>query len=161
MKSRFEETDLLNDKGLDEMQKAYAYKLAFKCFKALYWANTAFAFIPMIFRDMTNKSSFYAITTMLLFIVTNIIYLVFGAKASKVGALNTAFAKHMAKPGTILSFVMMFAIYIPVVALNFSKTHDHVFIYLGVFIAIMTVTHIALGYIANKNNKVVNETEEE
>ena len=33
-----EQTDLLNDEGLDEMQKTYTYKLAFKCFKALYWS---------------------------------------------------------------------------------------------------------------------------
>ncbi len=161
MKSRFEETDLLNDKGLDEMQKAYAYKLAFKCFKALYWSNIAFTFMPMIFQSMTNKSSFYAITSMLLFIVTNIIYLVFGAEASKVGAMNPTFAKHMAKPGTIVSFVIMLILYMTVASLKFGETGEGVFIYFGIFITIMTASHIALGYIAKKNNKLAEETEEE
>lgn len=47
MKLLPEEHDLLNDCKLDEMQKAYAYKVAFKCFKALYWSNFAFTVIPL------------------------------------------------------------------------------------------------------------------
>lgn len=161
MTSKFEEQDLLNDKGLDEMQKAYAYKLAFKCFKALYWSNIAFTFIPLIFQGVTNKSSFYAITSMLLFIVTNIIYLIFGAKASKVGAMNPTFAKKMAQPATIISYIIMFILYTTVALLKFNETGAGVIIYFGIYVAIMTATHIALGYIANKNNKVAEEAEEE
>lgn len=161
MKSRFEEQDLLNDKGLDEMQKAYAYKLAFKCFKTLYWSNIAFTFIPLIFQGATNKSSFYAITSMLLFIVTNIIYLVFGAKASKVGAMNPTFAKNMAQPVTIASAVIMLVLYMTLAVVKFNETGGNVFIYFGVFIAIMTSTQIALGCIAKKNNKLLEEAEEE
>lgn len=161
MKSRFEEQDLLNDNGLDEMQKAYAYKLAFKSFKALYWTNIVFTFIPMIFQAVTNKSSFYAITSMLLFIVTNIIYLVFGANASKVGAINPTFAKNMAQPVTIISYVIMFIIYMTVAVLKFKETGEGVIIYFGIYVTIMTAAHIALGYIAKKNNKLAEETEEE
>lgn len=161
MKSRFEEQDLLNDKGLDEMQKAYAYKLAFKCFKVLYWSNIAFTFIPLIFQGIANKSSFYVITSTLLLIVTNIVYLVFGAKASEVGAMNPKFAQNMAKPATIISYVIMFILYMTVAVLKFSETGAGVIIYFGIYIAITTATHIALACIAKKNNKVAEEPEEE
>lgn len=161
MKLLPEEQDLLNDSKLDEMQKAYAYKLAFKCFKALYWANMVFTFIPMIFQSMTNKSSFYAIVFILLFIVTNVIYLIFGVKASKVGAMNPSFAKYMAQPVTIASAVIMFVLYMTLAVVKFNETGGNVFIYFGVFIAIMTSTQIALGCIAKKNNKLLEEAEEE
>ena len=161
MKSVFEEQDLLNDSKLDEMQKAYAYKLAFRCFKALYWTNVAFTFIPMVFQSMTNKSSFYALTSMLLFLITNIIYLVFGAKASEVGALNPPFAKNMAKPGTIASFLSMFMGYMTFAVVRFNQTGEPVVIYFGIYIAIMTATHIALGVIAKRNNQIAEEAEEE
>lgn len=161
MKLLPEEQDLLNDSKLDEMQKAYAYKLAFKCFKALYWSNMVFTFIPMFFQSMTNKSSFYAIISMLLFIVTNIIYLVFGVKASKVGAMNPSFAKYMAKPVTIASAVIMFTIYTILAVIKYNETGGNVFIYFGVFVAIMTSTQIALGCIAKKNNKLLEEAEDE
>jgi len=115
----------------------------------------------MIFQGATNKSSFYAITSMLLFIVTNIIYLVFGAKASKVGAMNPTFAKNMAQPATIISYIIMFILYMTVAILKFSETGAGVIIYFGIYVAIMTATHIALGCIAKKNNKVAEEAEEE
>ncbi len=161
MKLLNEEQDLLNDSKLDEMQKAYAYKLAFKCFKALYWSNIAFTLIPLIFSGMTNKSGFHAITAILMLIVTNIIYLVFGAKMSKVGALNPSFAKYMAKPSTVVFYVWMLIIYIFVAINHYKETGENIAIYFGIYVAIMIASYFALSFIAKKNNKVAEETEEE
>lgn len=161
MKLINEKTDLLNDESLDEMQKTYAYKLAFKCFKALYWSNIAFTLIPLIFSGMTNKSGFHAITAILMLIVTNIIYLVFGAKASKVGALNPAFAKYMVQPSTIAVYIIMLIIYTFVAVNHYTETGENIAIYFGIYIAITIGTYFALSFIAKKNNKVAEETEEE
>ncbi len=156
-----ETSDLLNDNGLDEMQKTYAYKLAFKYFKVLYWSNTVFCFMPFVFKSMTNQSSFYAITSLMLLMVTNIIYLLFGAEASKGGALNLSFAKHMANPVTIAVYVIMFILYTTLALIKYLKTGEIYFIFIGIFTAIMIASHIVLGYIAKKNNKVLEGTEDE
>lgn len=161
MKLLHEEQDLLNDSKLDEMQKAYAYKLAFKCFKALYWSNIAFTVIPLIFSGMTNKSGFHAITAILMLIVTNIIYLIFGAKMSKVGALNPAFAKYMAQPTTVVLYIIMLIIYTFVAVNHYTETGENIAIYFGIYMAITIGTYFALSFIAKKNNKVAEEDEEE
>ena len=161
MKTIPDKTDLLSDIDLDEMQKFHAYKTAFKCFKALYWSNIAFTLIPLIFSGMTNKSGFHAITAILMLIVTNIIYLVFGAKMSKVGALNPSFAKYMAQPSTVVLYIIMLIIYTFVAVNHYMETGENIAIYFEIYIAIMIGTNFALSFIAKKNNKVTEETEEE
>jgi len=161
MKKYFEQSDMLNDEGLDEMQKTYVYQLAFKCFKFLYWGNMAFAIIPMFFPSVTNKSSFFAIIFLWMMLITNIIYVDFGIKASKVGALNPTFNQYITKPSTIISFIVMFIFYTIFIILKHSEVGIILCIYFEIYIGVMVVSHIALGYIVKKNNKIIeNESEE-
>lgn len=158
---KFEESDMLNDKGLDEMQKTYAYKLAFKCFKAIYWCNMAFCMVPMVFMYVTNNSTIFAMVFMAMIIVTNIIYVIFGAEASKVGALSTGFNQYITKSSTIISLIGLFIVY---TAMVFSKIEDRgimVGIYYEVYMLTLVVSHVALGYIVKRNNKLIEREAEE
>lgn len=161
MKILNDEHDLINDNDLDEMQKTYAYKLAFKCFKALYWSVFALSLIMLIIAVAVEDSVIFGISAIVMELVANIIYIIFGAKASKIGAMNPKFAKNMAKPGTIIGYFMLAIIYIIMYVRNFINDGDIFYIFAGLYLLIVIGTFIILGFVAKKNNKVIEETEEE
>ncbi|MBQ8841745.1 MAG: hypothetical protein IJZ65_03855 [Ruminiclostridium sp.] len=161
MKILNDEHDLINDNDLDEMQKTYAYKLAFKCFKALYWSVFALSLIMLIIAVAVEDSVIFGISAIVMELVANIIYIIFGAKASKIGAMNPKFAKNMAKPGTIIGYFMLAIIYIIMYVRNFINDGDIFYIFAGLYLLIVIGTFIMLGFVAKKNNKVIEETEEE
>lgn len=161
MKAIPETNDLLSDIGLDEMQKTYAYKIAFRCFKALYWSVFAMSLIMFLLAMTVEESIIFTIAALVTELVSCIIYVIFGAKASKVGALNPKFAKHMAKPGTIIGYFLLAIIYMVWFIRDFMEDGELYFIFLGIFMLIFCGHFIVLGFIARKNNKVAEETEEE
>lgn len=161
MKIVADDKDLLNDNSLDEMQKTYAYKLAFKCFKALYWSVFLLSLVMLIIAVAVEDSVIFGISAITMELVANIIYIVFGAKASKIGAMNPKFAKTMAKPGTIISYFILAIVYIAMYVRNFINDGDIFFIFAGLYLLIVIGTFIILGFISKKNNKLIEETEEE
>lgn len=156
-----EKNDLLNDEGLDEMQKTYAYKLAFKCFKALYWSVFLLSLIIFFFAAAVEESIIFSVAALVIELVACIIYVIFGAKASKVGAINPKFAQNMAKPGVIVGYFILAIIYTIMYIRNFMKDGDLYFIFFGIYMLIFCGHFIALGFISKKNNKIIEETEEE
>lgn len=156
-----ERTDLINDDGLDEMQKTYAYRLAFKCFKALYWTMFAISLFMLILAITIEKSVIFAYVAIAIELAASIVYIIFGAKASKIGALNPAFAKYMAKPSTIIGYILMVVIYMVWYGIEFAETGEMFYLYSGIYISIVAATFIILGFIAKKNNKVTEEIEED
>ena len=161
MKILNDEHDLINDNDLDEMQKTYAYKLAFKCFKALYWSVFALSLVMLFIAVTVEDSVIFGISAIVMELVANIIYIIFGAKASKIGAMNPKFAKNMAKPVTIIGYFMLAIIYIIMYVRNFINDGDIFYIFAGLYLLIVIGTFIILGFVAKKNNKVIEETEEE
>ena len=160
MKFIADDRDLLSDNGLDEMQKTYAYKLAFKCFKALFWSVFAISLI-IILLAVEVESLIFSVTALVIELVACIIYVIFGAKASKVGAINPKFAQNMAKPSVIISYFVLAVIYTIMYIKNFMKDGDFFFIFFGIYLLIFCGHFIALGFISKKNNKVIEETEED
>jgi len=156
-----ENNDLLNDEGLDEMQKTYAYKLAFKCFKALYWITFLISLIILLLSTAIEESVIFATTALVLELSSSIVYVIFGAKASKVGAMSPKFAINMAKPGTIIGYFAMTILYVTWFAVDFMKERELYFIFCGIYILIDAGTFIVLGFIAKRNNKIIEKTEEE
>ncbi len=156
-----EQTDLLNDEGLDEMQKTYAYKLAFKCFKALFWSVFLLSLIMFFLAAAVEESVVFSIAAVVTELVACIIYVIFGAKASKVGAINPKFAQNMAKPSVIIGYFLMAIIYTIMYIRNFMEDGEFYFIFFGIYMLIFCGHFIALGFIAKKNNKIIEETEEE
>ena len=160
MKFIADDRDLLSDNGLDEMQKTYAYKLAFKCFKALFWSVFAISLI-IILLAVEVESLIFSVTALVIELVACIIYVIFGAKASKVGAINPKFAQNMAKPSVIIGYFLMAIIYAIMYIKNFMKDGDFYSIFFGIYMLIFCGHFIALGFISKKNNKVIEETEED
>lgn len=145
--------DLLNDSGLDEMQKAYVYNLAFKCFKAMYWVMFIISFVMIILAVAVEESVVFAVIAVIIELLINIIYIIFGVKSSKIGAVNPVFSKYMARPGIIFCYIMLLIIYL-IECISFSIT-------LGAYMIIFSGTFIILGAISKKNNKIINQAEDE
>lgn len=156
-----EHNDLLNDSGLDEMQKTYAYKLAFGCFKALYWTMFILSFAMLMIAIPIENSVIFAICAIIIELITNIIYIIFGIRASKIGAISPAFSEYMAKPSTIISYIALFVVYTTWFVLGFSRNESIFHIFSGIYIAIMALSFITLGFISRRNNKLSMETEDE
>ena len=68
--------DLLNDSGLDEMQKAYAYNLAFKCFKAMYCVMFIISFVMIMLAIYVKESVVFAIIAVIIEFLINMIYII-------------------------------------------------------------------------------------
>ncbi len=156
-----EHRDLINDTGLDEMQKTYAYKIAFKCFKALYWTMFVISLIMLILAVSVEGSVIFAISAIVVELASSIVYIIFGAKASKLGAMNPIFAHNMSQPATIIGYFILAIVYIAWFTRDFIQDGDIYYIFAGLFLLIIVGTFITLGFIAKKNNKVAEETEEE
>lgn len=161
MKILPENRDLLNDNGLDEMQKSYAYQMAFKCFKALYWSVFAMSMIMLVIATAIEKSVIFSVTAIATELVASIVYVVFGSKASKVGALNPKFAKAMGNPSAILGYILLTLVYFVWFAVDFMKEGELYYIFCGIYMLIFAGTFIILGFIAKKNNKVLEEQTKE
>ncbi|MBP1565162.1 MAG: hypothetical protein J6A58_05330 [Oscillospiraceae bacterium] len=149
--------DLLNDSGLDEMQKAYAYNLAFKCFKAMYCIMFVISFVMVMLAVAVEESVIFAVTALVIELLINMIYIIFGIKSSKIGAINPMFSKYMARPGTIVGYVILGVVY----SCHYFRDGELFGIVAGIYMIILVATFIILGAISKKNNKIINQAEDE
>lgn len=149
--------DLLNDSGLDEMQKAYAYNLAYKCFKAMYWIMFVISFVMVMLAVAVEESVIFAVTALVIELLINMIYIIFGIKSSKIGAINPMFSKYMARPGTIVGYVILGVVY----SCHYFRDGELFGIVAGIYMIILVATFIILGAISKKNNKIINQAEDE
>ena len=140
MKIISDDRDLLSDNGLDEMQKTYAYKLAFKCFKALYWSMFVLSLIMFFIAIAIEESVIFTVAAIAIELVTCIIYVIFGTKASKVGAINPKFAQNMAKPSVIIGYFILAIIYMIMYIKNFMKDGDFYSIFFGIYVMFSNVS---------------------
>ena len=87
--------DLISINGLDEMQRQQAYKIAFNCFKAFYWGNVIIAallvLVTICFIENQTIISTCSVIGLAIALFANVIYIVFAAKTSKLGAMNPQF----------------------------------------------------------------------
>lgn len=161
MKAIPENRDLINDNGLDEMQKSYAYKLAFKCFKALYWIMFVISFVMIMLATTVEDSVIFAITALVVELSSSIVYIVFGVKTSKLGAINPVFSKDMASPKTIAGYFALAVVYVVWFVRDFIQEGGMFYIFALIYMLILVGTFITLGFISKNNNKVIEETEED
>ena len=75
----------------------------------------------MILLAVEVESLIFSVTSLVIELVACIIYVIFGAKASKVGAINPKFAQNMAKPSVIIGYFLMAIIYAIMYIKNFMK----------------------------------------
>ncbi len=156
--------DLISTKGLDEMQKSEAYKIAFNCFKAFYWGNVVIALllvIGSIFFDenltLVYTLSFIGITITLF---SSVLYVFFAIKSTAKASLNPGFLINSSKTSRII-FMSVMGFGFTIVSVNrYLDGESIAFLFSGIFMAILYISHIITYFMARKSLKLMNEETE-
>lgn len=152
--------DLISTKGLDEMQRTEAYKIAFNCFKAFYWSVTSFA-AALVIAAFFIENSILSYIGIALIVLSSAIYVAFALKSAISGAMNPDFAKKASHPGKIISMFIIGFGYTIVAIYRYLDGNHITHLYSGIFMAILYLSHIITYFLARKSIKAMNtETEE-
>ncbi len=158
--------DLISTKGLDEMQKSEAYKIAFNCFKAFYWGNVVIAtllVIGSIFSD-ENPTLVYTLSFIGIAITlfSSVLYIIFAIKSTAKSSLNPGFAINASKTPRIIFMSVMGFGYTIVSVSRYLDGESIALLFSGLFMAILYISHIITYFMARKSLKLMNaETEDE
>lgn len=158
--------DLISTKGLDEMQREQAFKIAFNCFKDFYWGNVVIAtllVIGSIFSDenltLVYTLSFIGIAITLF---SSTLYVIFAIKSTAKDSLNPGFVINSSKPSRIIFMSVMGFGYTIVAVSRYLDGESIAQLFSGIFMAILYISHIITYFLARKSLKLMNtETEEE
>ena len=157
--------DLISIKGLDEMQREQAFKIAFNCFKAFYWGNVVIAtllVIGSIFFD-ENLTLVYTLSFIGIAIIlfTSVVYVFFAIKSTSKASLNPGFVINSSKPSRIIFMSVMGFGYTIVAVNRYLDGESIAYLFSGIFMAILYISHIITYFLARKNLKLMNEETEE
>ena len=158
--------DLISTKGLDEMQKSEAYKTAFNCFKYFYWGNAVIAtllVIGSIFFD-ENLTLVYTLSFIGIAIIlfSSVLYVIFAIKSTAKASLNPGFVINSSKPSRIIFMSVMGFGYTITAVSRYLDGESIAFLFSGIFMAILYISHIFTYFLARKSLKLMKtETEEE
>ncbi len=158
--------DLISTKGLDEMQREQAYKIAFKCFKYFYWGNVVIAtllVIGSIFFD-ENLTLVYTLSFIGIAITafSSVVYVYFAVKSTAKASLNPGFVINSSKTSRIIFMSVMGFGYTIVAVNRYLDGESIALLFSGIFMAILYISHIITYFLARKSLKLMKrETEEE
>ena len=158
--------DLISTKGLDEMQREQAFKIAFNCFKYFYWGNVVIAtllVIGSIFFD-ENLTLVYTLSFIGIAIIlfSSILYVFFAIKSTAKASLNPGFVINSSKPSRIILMSVMGFGYTIVAVNRYLDGESIAQLFSGIFMAILYISHIITYFLARKSLKLMKaETEEE
>ncbi|MBQ8613034.1 MAG: hypothetical protein IJ416_02305 [Ruminiclostridium sp.] len=158
--------DLISTKGLDEMQREQAFKIAFNCFKYFYWGNVVIAtllVIGSIFFD-ENLTLVYTLSFIGIAIIlfSSVLYVIFAIKSTAKASLNPGFVINSSKPSRIILMSVMGFGYTIVAVNRYLDGESIAQLFSGIFMAILYISHIITYFLARKSLKLMKtETEEE
>ncbi len=157
--------DLISTNGLDEMQKSQAYKIAFSCFKKLYWGFAIIAavliILPRYFDDNPTFTHTCSVIAVAIALFASVIYITFAAKTSRVGSMPPQFISAISstKGITTLSVIVMAFLILSIIG-YFSNGSLRILYYLT-FVLIFYISHIITYFLAKKSVKLMNKETEE
>lgn len=158
--------DLISTKGLDEMQREQAFKIAFNCFKYFYWGNVVIAtllVIGSIFFD-ENLTLVYTLSFIGIAIIlfSSVLYVFFAIKSTAKASLNPGFLINSSKTSRIIFMSVMGFGYTITAVSRYLDGESIAFLFSGIFMAILYISHIITYFLARKSLKLMKaETEEE
>lgn len=157
--------DLISTKGLDEMQREQAYKIAFNCFKAFYWGNVVIATLLVIGSILFDENPTLVYTLSFIGIAitlyTSILYVFFAIKSTAKASLNPGFVINSSKPSRIIFMLVMGFGYTIVAVNKYLHGESIAYLFSGIFMAVLYISHIITYFLARKSLKLMNEETEE
>lgn len=157
--------DLISTNGLDEMQREQAFKIAFNYFKTFYWGNVVIAtllVIGSIFFD-ENLTLVYTLSfiSIAITLFSSILYVFFAIKSTAKASLNPGFIINSSKPSRIIFMSVMGFGYTIVAVNRYLDGESIAFLFLGIFMTLLYISHIITYFLARKSLKLMNEDAEE
>ncbi len=158
--------DLISTKGLDEMQREQAFKIAFNCFKYFYWGNIVIATLLVIGSKFFDENLTLVYTLSFIGIgitlFSSALYVFFAIKSTAKASLNPGFVINSSKPSRIIFMSVMGFGYTIVAVNKYLDGESIAFLFSGIFMALLYISHIITYFLARKSLKLMNtETEEE
>ena len=157
--------DLISTKGLDEMQREQAFKIAFNCFKYFYWGNVVIATLLVIGSIFFNENltlvytlSFIGIAITLF---SSVLYVFFAIKSTAKASLNPGFVINSSKPSRIILMSVIGFGYTITAVSRYLDGESIAQLFSGIFMAILYISHIITYFLARKSLKLMNEDAEE
>ena len=156
--------DLISTKGLDEMQREQAFKIAFNCFKYFYWGNVVIAtllVIGSIFSDdnltLVYTLSFIGIAITLF---SSVLYVFFAIKSTAKASLHPGFVINSSKPSRIILMSVIGFGYTITAVSRYLDGESIALLFSGIFMALLYISHIITYFLARKSLKLMNEETE-
>ncbi len=145
---------LINDKDLDEMQKAMTHKITFRLFSDSVWLYLILSFVMIGAAEIGDSvNSSLAVFGIITEALDCILYIFYAAMTSSKGIMRFKFAKAV---GTKLYFFCW--LFIGIMYTFFLTSLD---IYFRIFVGIWYLTMCIVSLFAIKNNKVLEKMNEE
>lgn len=148
--------DLLNDKDLDEMQKAESYKISFRLFDAAIWIFTALSLAMLAAAEWPGNPEDNHILSVFGLVCEGIallLYTIYAAVTSSKGLMNAKFAKRVGKKSYLICYLILGIFYVAIIDLSS--------VYFRVFIGLAYFAVCAVSLFAMRNNKVLDKMNEE
>lgn len=141
---------LFNDEELDEMQKYKNYEIGFKLFRNFLAVVLLASFIIY---EVSSERFVIAVSGALT-VLAMVFYLIYAARAAKLGVMNLKFAKGYSKSAVIPMFSFMILLYAVLFVCGYFETF-------GIRTCVMWITifaaNIILSVLAKKNMRAVSE----
>ncbi len=157
--------DLISTKGLDEMQKSEAFKIAFNCFKYFYWGNVVIATLLVIgsifFEENLTLVYTLSFIGIAITLFSSVLYVIFAIKSTAKASLNPGFVINSSKPSRIIFMSVMGFGYTIVSVNRYLDNESIAYLFSGIFMAILYISHIITYFLARKSLKLMNEETEE
>ena len=151
--------DLISTKGLDEMQREQAFKIAFNCFKDFYWGNVVIATLLVIGSIFSEENltlvytlSFIGIAIILF---SSVIYVFFAIKSTAKASLNPGFVINSSKPSRIILMSVIGFGYTITAVSRYLDGESIALLFSGIFMAILYISHIITYFLARKSLKLM------
>ena len=152
--------DLISIEGLDEMQKSEAYKIAFKCFKNFYWGIVVIAaaliILPKYFDYNPAFTHTCSVTAIIIGLFASVIYTIFAAKTSHVGAMPPQFISAISSTKGIIALSVIVFAFVILSIIGYFKNGSVCVLYYLTFVLIFYVSHVITYFLAKKSIKLMN-----
>lgn len=148
--------DLLDDSRLDEMQRAYSYKIAFGCFKFMFW----FCFLlclALYGLYMYTESLPCLICSYAAMAAVVGVYTFYAVKTSSRGVMDNDLAEKFGKQSA-LGMSVVYVLLLLILGLTYSESDSHNLAIMPLWAAAYSL-NIIIVVCAKRNNKISSEDE--
>lgn len=152
--------DLFSDRNLDEMQRSYSHKIAFGCFKFLFW----FCFIlscALFFAYVQTKYIFVLICSYGALAAFMGVYIYYAVKTSSKGVMDELLVEKFNKPYLMWVYPVCLTLIILTYVYKGIRDGDWDFMLALPFLLAAYGTNIVLTICSKRNKKAAEEQEEE